>query len=996
MHSFLNNIADAYAVDPDLRSYTFVFPNVRSKRYFAEYLESKHADSHNLCITLTQLTEEGYGKKNASSLRLIFLLYKAYSEVCAKMGIVPQEFDRFRFWGQRILQDFNDVDHYMANAEEVFDNTRHLNQIQSLYLNDAQKEIIEQYWGNDPYWKNIAAGAKAEEFPLWNHITPSGEVAKAYTQLWALLYPIYREFHKLLKNQSYPGMAAKAVAEMLMRGESINTFNPRKFVFIGFNRLTSAETIIFEQLQKQNKAHFYWDYDPALMAHLNANPAGRFISKYVERFAECNPNVQPPARPAMHQVDVISVPSAVGQAKVMEQLLSNDSAVVLPDEGMLLPVMTSIPATFHSINVTMGYPMRFSALSQLFAQLTSLQLRTMKNLNGDIVLFRDDVRAIITNPLVQTVFNTECQWVESYMRSNSLYNLPAAHLTEHPEFGHLATLLRPIPDDSTPEQMLQYLSDVIELASKHKLLKSIDAECGEAIVKMAAQTLELAKECGIELNKATFLNLIERTLLQRTIPLEGKQFKALQVMGVLETRAMGFSNVVMLSMTDAIFPGRDNSPSFIPETLRHAYGLPTRDHFEVDAAYHFYHILSAAENLKLIYDSRTGGLCSGEMSRFIHQLRHLNFPNVAVTMRQASFESNIAAKRSALITPDIALNKTKRVMDKLNRFRNPELYQSCYLSASALKEYIHCPVGFYFNRIERICPDDSESESLNAAEYGNVIHETADRIYKLLMNENGGKITAEMLDSLLNDGYDDLLNRELNRAINMCRNHFPREIDGKDNPDLFTAEIVGEAARYRIIFLKELRRLFTLDRDNTPFEIVGTEIDEKFAWPIIDSLSVNFTMKIDRIDRITDKAGNAILRVVDYKTGNDKTSCASLDKLFDFNDPDFPKAIFQLFTYCAAYLYHHPEIDPYSFRPQIFPLKDTSITEYPLIKIGDMEITNIGLVLNEFTEKLIALLIGLFDEEKPFTRAQNDRACRFCKAYPFCHEENRYHEYKRH
>lgn len=993
MHSFLNNIAQVYAADPDLRTYTFVFPNVRSKRYFAKCLESHGVNAHdadNMCITLTQLTELGSGMRRASSERLTFLLYKAYRRVCATNSIVPQEFDRFRFWGQRILQDFNDVDNYMARADEVFDNTRKFKEIQALYLSDAQKRIIELYWGDDPYWRGIAAGAKAEEFPLWNHINPRGKAGETYTQLWAILAPIYQSFRELLKehNECYPGMAAKAVAETLMRGERIKPFNPRLFVFIGFNRLSTAETIIFEQLDELGKAHFYWDYDPALMAHLGANPANRFIGRYVERFTACKDDVEPPVRPALHRVDVVGVPSAVGQAKVMAQLLEREeSAVVLPDEEMLLPVVASIPDKFSTINVTMGYPMRFSALSQLFAQLVSLQLRTMENHDGDTLIFRDDVRAIITNPLVQAAFNENCRRADDYMRRESLFNLPATHLSA-PAFGPLAILMRPLGPDPSVDEMAAYVADVLALAADSGLVKGIDAKCCEVIAKMTEQIVTLAEECGVELKKQTFFNLIERTLFQRTMPLEGEKFDALQVMGVLETRAMGFPSVVMLSMTDSIFPGRDSSPSFIPETLRHAYGLPTRDHRDVDSAYHFYHILSAAEHLTLIYDARTGGLASGEMSRYIHQLRHLGFPNVEVNVHLAAFESGLATKPSTLLAPDVELPKTDRIMEKLLRYCDPDKLTSHSLSASALKEYIHCPAEFYFNRVERVCPYDEDSESLNPAEYGSVIHEVADRVYRHFKEHHGGIITAEMLTELLDGGHDDLLNRELTRAINLCRNHFPAEIDGKENPALYTAEIVGEAAVYRPVFLTALRRLFSIDRRSTPFEIVGTEIEETFSWPVSDSMQVNFTMKIDRIDRITEPDGRQILRVVDYKTGSDATKCKSVDQLFEFCSARHPQAIFQLFTYCSAYVHRHG-VDPAMLRPQIFTLKDPELTEYPLITCGDMEVTDFSALYPDFSQKLGDLFAGLFDASEPFVRSSDENTCKFCKVYSFCHNETK-------
>lgn len=73
MHEFLNAIADGYLRDPEATHYTFVFPNMRSRRYFAERLAAGGIDSRrasSMCLTLTRLVEEASGMKKTSTERL--------------------------------------------------------------------------------------------------------------------------------------------------------------------------------------------------------------------------------------------------------------------------------------------------------------------------------------------------------------------------------------------------------------------------------------------------------------------------------------------------------------------------------------------------------------------------------------------------------------------------------------------------------------------------------------------------------------------------------------------------------------------------------------------------------------------------------------------------------------------------------------------------------------------------------------------------------------
>lgn len=977
MHEFLNSIASVYAADPQVKSYTFVFPNVRSRTYFqqalAEYMGVEPESTKSMFLTLAQLVEQGCEMRIAPKERLLFILYKAYCNVRRHMGLEPEAFDRFRFWGGMILSDFNDVDRYLADPVQLFRNVGDSKEIQAFYLTPEQEELIKTYWRADPYWQSAFEHRdQLAELPFWNHISRRGEPAKKFTQLWAMLGELYVEFRKLLAktNECYPGMAYRSVAETLLRGDRL-PFNPRLYVFIGFNRLSHAEHAIFRELQRAGLAHFYWDYDPALMNHRGANTAGRFISTYVKDFSTCNPQIRIPLRPAAHSVEIIAVPGAAAQAQIAAKFLSGDeTAVVIADAEMLVPTVSAIPEEYERINVTMGYPLRFSALVQLISQLIKMQQRVSYDSAGRAIFFHDDVAELVKHPAVQGAFPEAAADLVPYMRTHRLFNLTLNDLTA--EFDCLRPLLGAMSADADAGEVAAYMNALLDYLSDHDMIAGIDTVAFDRIRELIANLAAWSNEYGVKADKRTLLDMLEHSLIETTVPMEGESFEAIQVMGVLETRALGYTNVVMLSMTDANFPGADGGRSFIPESLRRAYGLPTRDHSEADSAYYFYRILSWARSLTLIYDARCGAMRTGQPSRYLTQLVHGNFPGVKVSSRVVGFAP---PELSAESTSDGSLSKTF-LLDRLNAYLNPEEIENSALSASALKTYLNCPKEFFLEKILKLSPPDPIDRETSAADHGNVVHQTAERIYNYFLETQGGYVTRQDLDLLLAGGFNGLLERELTRAVNVNMLFVKPKLDnGDENPKIYTPITSGEEIFYIDGLRRELHSLFR--RESTPLTIVATEKNYRFPLQVSNGRTLNFNMYIDRIDRIEEN-GKSIVRIIDYKSGNDQTAFSSVDALFEVGKHDLPKAIFQLLVYCEAY--HQITGTPREeIRPMIFKIKQMDAPDFPLLDYAKKPLENYAQVADEFREHFAGLIDEIFDPALRAPMAEKDANCRYCK-----------------
>ena len=83
-------------------------------------------------------------------------------------------------------------------------------------------------------------------------------------------------------------------------------------------------------------------------------------------------------------------------------------------------------------------------------------------------------------------------------------------------------------------------------------------------------------------------------------------------MGMLETRNLYFDHVLVLSCNDGNMPKGINDASFIPYSIRKAFGLTTIDNKVAIYAYYFYSLLQRATDISLLYNTSTEDGKTGE------------------------------------------------------------------------------------------------------------------------------------------------------------------------------------------------------------------------------------------------------------------------------------------------------------------------------------------------------------------------------------------------
>lgn len=1009
-----------------LHLFTLMLPHKRGVTFMRRYLEEelsarllrnpRHNELPDI-ITISELTNRASGLRPGTRLELLFTLYNAYRELFVPTDVPPTaaEFEEFRSWGETVVSDFNDVDMYCVQADDLFRNLSDFNDIRTDFLTDEQKLIIEQYFGvTDP-------GSHITGF--WRHCHRSSDTQKRFLSLWERLAPLYHRYRIRLAESglSYPGMAYGRAREAIESG-SFTFKGP--VAFIGFNALSTAERKLFTAVKKlrddkgQPLAGFFWDAPgPALRPDAPVD-AARILLKNAKEFP-CSITGMANYTDAYTFSEVIhevACPGNTAQAKVAGQLLrgilkDKDSnyidrarvAVVLPDEGLLFPMFHSVPSDIvHSVNLTMGYPLRLSAVAAFVNELRQLHSHSRRSIDG-YRLFSKDVGTLLGHPLTRIMLGQETSnilrglIVESHQYFITLPEMLQAlekkqeTVSEH-ERETLSGLFSPLPDSDEPARVCGALCDVLRMAKealdKDKPKTEGDVRAGtletvhlERYLEAFSEFSDLCTRFGMRMDPSSTLNMAYRLLSTETVPMQGEPLSGLQIMGMLETRALDFDYLIIPSMNERIFPRKLRRHTFIPDALRMGFGIATTRFQEEIFAYHFYRLIARAREVYLLYDASQGGLRSGDPSRYLLQLEHLFGEERKPVKHTARFRLQSPAPARS-----ISIAKQGRVLDNLKRYTTAGSGKN--LSPSNLKTYLNCPVQFCLSYILDKKVDDAPTDFMGAALIGNVLHETMQELYDSLRPspEKPATVTPELIDGWLN-GTVSIGNFPDIRAI--AESKIRKEYMKGAAPDV---PLSGDALITLDLIVQQVRWCLQADRRLGEFQYLASEKKLEMPYTMENGTVVNMKLVIDRLDRIKLPDGSWQLRIVDYKTGGDNTSFNKLDELFRQGGEH--QAIFQLLAYALLYDMAAPEITQ---------RKPIAIAIYKTLRLSDesagttVEMNGEPLysfqpLMKDFRERLDNMLEELFNPSQPIVPPEgmptdNDQAktpCRFCVFKSLC------------
>ncbi len=970
-NSFLDQVAQAIHLQwPDkVDEVCIVLPTRRASIFLREALARvyKRTIWSPKIQSIQDFVREQSGWQFPEPLALVFELYQVYQgRMRQDRPDWKEPLERFFPWGEMLLKDFDEVDKYMVEAENLFTNILDLKRVEHEFgISEDDKKALANFW------RSVHGETGQVEQP--------SEVKQLFLDIWEILYEVYQGLIDRLRarNQGYDGMAYRELVTQLESGTRVLPY--QHIYFVGFNALSGAEYRMIDHLLDAEQATIFWDMEesfrmpqqgePFYRARLSAigEEAGKFIRQYHKDWKNKGSKLIVHDMNAAHKdVYLTAVPVQVGQAQYVGQLLAQkhppsealrQHAVVLADENLLFPVLYSLPHAVDKLNITMGYPLRQTTIYHLLMSITDMLRKQVIEADEQLYFSHQELLTVLNNAYLKAAAPKLSEPLQAEIRKRNMVMVPATFLAEKPLPPLLAHIFEAPREAETALQYFDQLFDDL-LADAQKRKVYLEAEYIFHLFTLYNRLKEVLDRYEGQMTLKGFAELFREVIKKGRIPFEGEPLQGLQLMGFLETRTLDFPYVYILGANEGNLPDTSSGNSFIPYHLRKGFRMPTFEEKDAIFAYHFYRLLQRAEEVHLIYNSNiSDGGNSGEMSRYLQQLRHLAYlyPNVQLHERQASTGAPYFAQ------PPIEVHADTRTHGQLSQLYEADgVHQQPFLSATALTTYLACPLRFYYRYVAKIKEPETLEENMEANTFGTVLHAAMEFLYEPYV---GKKVSPAVVESLKKQ-----LDPHIKRAFEDSNLGWGERLHGKNY-------------LYRDVIRKLCQQILKQDlalAEQQAFEVAHLEDGELFYTELpVDKKRIKLNGFFDRVDRVIDTGR---IRIVDYKTGNVSFNKPyTVEQCFspDEQPPSFKglKEAFQGYLY--AWLYNRQ-----------FPDTEIVVGYYTARKLSEgLVYLNEGAPIRQdelvsFEQHLTVLIQDIFEGD--YRQTADEKKCGYCPYRGIC------------
>lgn len=944
----------------NLAEVAIVLPNRRAGLFFRKYLSGMLTKTSwsPAILSTEEFIASLSGLHEVGQVHCLFELYKVH-QIAEKEKSQP--FDEFLNWGGQLLTDFNEIDRYLVDPAHLFS-----------YLDEVRAMTV---WNPDH--------APLTEFQQ-NYLKFYHSLISYYTGLTEIL---------LSRGEAYQGLMFRHAWENLKSGKAEPGW--RKIIFAGFNALTAAEENIIGHLVEEGTADLLWDAD----RYYTDDPkqeAGDYLREWFRRWPEWSEHWRSDDfRDGPKEIHVTGVPDSIGQVKLagnlleewnQQHILNERTAVILPDEQLLLPLLNSLPKDLDAVNITMGLPLSQTPLAGILVQIFDMHLYAVRMSGGKKSgrFYFQHVVKVLLHPYI-SILAAKSSGGNQFIYEELIARVKTGQKTflRHkdlipPEGGLFINGLDFLDlifgEWSTIEQVVSGLQVLVEAVVVTLFPDKVSDEDGEemprprieleyaySIAKVLRQLRLLVEESSGFITWDSFGKFFSQLLSATMLPFFGEPLKGLQIMGMLETRTLDFDRVIILSCNEGILPSGKNIQSFIPFDVRRDFNLPLYRQKDAVYAYHFYRLLQRASSVFLIYSTEPGQLGGGDQSRFIRQIEtELPAFNPAVTIRN---EMLVTPLNPGAGTRLIEIAKGPAVWEKLKG------KAATGFAPTSLNAFRACSLKFYFSEVAGLKEPEEDEGEIDPRILGSAVHHALMNLYKPFVRQILTRSSFQQMELRIDEEIDNAFKENFNGdqvstgknlllvevARIMVRKFIRSEIS-------LVAALAGKGETMTVDLLEQpLHRNLSIDLGGIPTEI-------------------RIKGFVDRVDRI-----GGVKRVIDYKTGvvsQKDVAVVNWDDLI--SDPAVDKG-FQLLLYswllagkpgdftCKAGIISLKKQAPGFVAVTLPDENGKSKSE----RIGPDELT-------EMEQVLIRLLRDIYDPDQSFSQTPDEERCKYCPYKPIC------------
>jgi hypothetical protein len=901
MNSFLENtLVDLEKRQIDITTITYVVPSRRVGIFLSRYIAQRLQKPIFLpkIYSVEEYIEQLAEVEILNDLDLLPLFYKAYKSV--EMGKDLDTFDEFIGWATTILKDFNEMDRYLVDPKQFFN-----------YLGSV-KEM--DHWALN--------------------VNPTLMVSK-YLRFWKKLHLYYDAFQKLcLENETvYQGMAYRLAFEKAAQA-SFTSDLKETTVFLGLNALNTAESKIIQKLLEEEKGVIYWDIDSYLMK-LPFHESGKFIRKFNQEwkyYENRGLQIYGTQYQTSKNIDIHGASGNLSMIQVAAQLMEQipqeeleETAIILADERLLLPLLDVIPKNIQHFNVTMGLSLDQLPLSTFIYDI--IKLHTEATEDG---FYYKGMVNILESSFAYILIDDNALSLIKFIRENNLIYIAPSTFNELTKQQVIHRVSTPIQNVGALIDLVQYVLEEL----KYKLFKednrSLELEQLLGITEVVQNLATIIDNNQEIKDLKTVAYLYKQLVPLKNLDFIGEPVRGLQIMGLLETRALDFKNIIMLSVNEGILPAGKSTASYISNDMKHQFELPTYSEKDSVYAYHFYRLLHRVEKAAFIYNTEGDTLGGGEKSRFLTQLETDANSHHIISHKHYIF------KNTAVEDELMVIKKEPSYFKRLHQIAVSGF------SPSALTSYVRNPIDFYASKILRISDIENVEENIAANTMGSIIHEALDKLYQPYVSR-----------ILIKADFDQIKKQILPELELAYKKEY-----------ISTSDPVGKNKIIYEVSLHYIRKMVQSDLDlvQSGCELVIKSVERKLEAQIeVPQIGkVKIHGMVDRIDQLDGK-----LRIIDYKSGaTDKGNVGIDPEDFNILSGDYKKAkAFQVLMYTYLYSLNEPVIEASAgiisfknFNQGYIPFSFKAGKSYQE-KMIDME------VLQNFEQVLFALIQELFNKE---------------------------------